>query len=75
MNYKQIIEDFNTGVLDKEIFTLMVDNDDIFLSVDSGDEDLDELLEKAAEGKYGNGNGYQDIVKILQAAGANAERV
>lgn len=73
MNYKRIIEDFDNGVLDKNTIQVTVDNDCIYWTVDTGDEDKDEDIQIALKDKYGCGGGYHDIVDILVAAGVNAE--
>ena len=73
MDYKKVIEDFNNGTLDKKIVTIVVDNDDVFFNVNSGDESWDEKQEQLLNKEYGRGQGYWDILEILKAAGVNAE--
>lgn len=73
MNYKEVIEDFNSGTLNKDIITLVMDNDGGYWSVSTGDEDVDEIIEERLEEAYGTPNGYKDIVDVLNAAGVNTE--
>lgn len=73
MNYKRVIEDFNNGVIDKDIVTLVMDYDGGYWQVDTGDEDTDSRMEEKMEDKYGTPDGYKDIVDVLNAAGVNAE--
>lgn len=75
MNYKQVIEDFNNGTLDREKVTLVMDNDggywlyyDEALEEDKCDDIAGELAKK-----YGKPEGYNDIVDVLNAAGVNCE--
>ena len=76
MNYKQVIKDFNNGTIDKTKWQLVMDNDDGYWSYIGNDiecevehQDLVEMMEE----KYGRPNGERDIVKILNAAGVNAD--
>lgn len=76
MNYKQVIKDFNNGTIDKNKWQLVMDNDDGYWSYIGDDieceieqQDLVEMMEE----KYGRPNGERDIVKILNAAGVNAD--
>ena len=75
MNYKQVIEDFNNGTIDKNKWQLVMDNDDGYWSY-IGD-DVDEIgyheVTKEMEAKYGRPNGERDIVDILNATGVNAD--
>jgi len=73
MDYKKVIEDFNNGTIDKEVVTLVMDNDGGYWSVHTGDEDQNEMLEEQLKEKYGTPNGYRDIVDVLNAAGVNTE--
>ena len=73
MNYKKVIEDFNNGIIDKSIVTLVMDNDGGYWEVNTGDEDKDELMIATLEKKYGVPDGYRDIVDVLSAAGVPAE--
>ena len=80
MNYKAVIEDFKSGLIDKNKFQLTMDNDGGYWSyIDDSieDEDLREIeADKMSEmmtDKYGTPDGYSDLVDILQAAGVNAE--
>ncbi len=74
MNYKKVIEDFNSGVLDKTKVMLRMDNDEGYweileeLSDYEHDKKSDELIEK-----YGRPDGYRDIVDVLVAAGVNCD--
>lgn len=73
MDYKKVIEDFNNGVIDKKVVTLVMDNDDGYWSVNTGDEDQDEIVKEQLKEKYGRPRGYRDIVNVLNAAGVNTE--
>lgn len=73
MNYKEVIEDFNSGTLNKDIITLVMDNDGGYWSVNTGSEEVDEIIEERLEGAYGTPDGYKDIVDVLNAAGVNTE--
>lgn len=73
MNYKKVIKDFNNGTLNKEIVTLVMDNDGGYWSVSTGSEEVDEIIEERLEEAYGTPNGYKDIVDVLNAAGVNTE--
>lgn len=73
MNYKKVIEDFNNGIIDKSIVTLVMDNDGGYWEVNTGDEDKDELMVATLEKKYGVPEGYRDIVDVLNGAGVPAE--
>ena len=73
MNYKKVIEDFNSGTLNKDIITLVMDNDGGYWSVSTGDEDMNEIMEDRLEEFYGTPNGYKDIVDVLNATGVNTE--
>lgn len=73
MNYKKVIEDFNNGTLNKDVVTLVIDNDGGYWSVSTGDEDMNEIMEDRLEEFYGTPNGYKDIVDVLNATGVNTE--
>lgn len=73
MNYKEVIEDFNSGTLNKDIITLVMDNDGGYWSVNTGSEEVDEIIEERLEEAYGTPDGYKDIVNVLNAAGVNTE--
>lgn len=73
MNYKKVIEDFNSGTLNKDIITLVMDNDGGYWSVNTGSEEVDEIIEERLEEAYGTPDGYKDIVDVLNAAGVNTE--
>lgn len=73
MNYKRVIEDFNSGTLNKDIITLVMDNDGGYWSVSTGSEEVDEITEERLEEAYGTPDGYKDIVDVLNAAGVNTE--
>lgn len=73
MNYKKVIEDFNSGTLNKDIITLVMDNDGGYWSVSTGSEEVDEIIEERLEEAYGTPDGYKDIVDVLNAAGVNTE--
>lgn len=73
MNYKKVLEDFNSGTLNKDIITLVMDNDGGYWSVNTGSEEVDEIIEERLEEAYGTPDGYKDIVDVLNAAGVNTE--
>ncbi len=73
MDYKKVIEHFNKGVIDRDIVTLVMDNDGGYWQVSTGDEDRDERLANKMEDKYGVPCGYKDIVEALNAAGVPTE--
>lgn len=76
MNYKQVIKDFNNGKIDATKWQIVMDNDDGYwcyigddIECEAEHQDLVEMMEE----KYGRPNGERDIVKILNAAGVNAD--
>ncbi len=75
MNYKKVIEDFGNGTLDKKKIQLVMDNDGGYWEGLTDDDDLNEDIAEAAEIKYGEPDGYRDIVDVLNAAGVNCDWV
>ena len=75
MNYKKVIEDFNSGEIDKDRFQLVMDNDGGYWSyIHPGIDDYNATdLEEMMEEKYGSPEGYRDIVDVLNAAGVNCD--
>lgn len=76
MDYKKVIEDFNNGTIDPSAYQVVMDNDGgYWLCVDYSIEDEDKRDELADEmsKKYGDPQGYGDVVEILNAAGVNAD--
>ena len=75
MNYKKVIEDFNSGVIDKNKFQLVMDNDSGYWSCldESVGNEKREYLEGVMKDKYGTPEGYRDIVDVLDAAGVNCD--
>lgn len=73
MDYKKVIEDFNNGTLDKNKIQLVIDNDGGYWEGLTDDDDLNEEISLAAEIKYGDPGGYNDIVDVLKAAGVNCD--
>lgn len=73
MDYKKLIEDSNKGIIDWTYVTLVMDNDCGYWSCDDEDEDRKERMEANMSEKYGDPDGYRDVVKILCAAGINAD--
>lgn len=75
MKYKEVIEDFNNGTIDRDKFILVMDNDGGYWQCidESISEAEQEKLESDMEEKYGSPDGYQDIVDVLNAAGVNAD--
>mgnify|MGYP003650349449 CR=1 FL=1 len=75
MNYKKVIEDYNNGTIDPTMFQLTMDNDCGYwmcISNTISDDDADELQIEMTK-KYGEPDGYRDIVKILQSAGVTCD--
>ena len=82
MNYKKVIEDFRSGVINKDEWQLIMDNDCghwLYIGNEFNDleeYDYDNALEnvgKKMSEKYGEPNGPDDIVEVLIAAGVTAE--
>lgn len=75
MDYKQAIDDFRSGVIDREKWQLVMDNDSgywQYIGPDIGD-DAQIDAEDAMTKKYGSPEGYRDIVDVLNAAGVNCD--
>ena len=70
-NWKELFDAFNSGELDKSKYTVVMDNDGCRLRYIGDDMDEDEAYEHAID--MFDGNGYSDIVDVLQAAGIPAE--
>tara|TARA_R110000850_G_scaffold165086_1_gene290055 strand:- start:871 stop:1098 length:228 start_codon:yes stop_codon:yes gene_type:complete len=73
MRYKEVIKDFNSGVLDKSKIQLIMDNDGGYWSGLTDNDDVNDKLSADAEEKYGSPDGYKDIISVLTAAGVNAD--
>lgn len=75
MNYKKVIEDFNSGAIDPAKFQVVMDNDGGYWScIDpSLNDDKREYLADVMSKKYGEPEGYNDIVNVLIGAGVNAD--
>ena len=71
MDYEQLIKDFRAGKL--KGWTLVMDNDGGYLCHE--DDDIDDEQSEAMTEKYGQPDGYRDIVEVLKAAGVSAEWV
>ena len=76
MDYKKIKEDFDNGILDKNIDVLILDNDYCYLKCDDSSLSDDEKEKKYIEyeKRYGRGCGEFDLSKILTAFGIPNER-
>ena len=72
MDYKKVIEDFNNGTLNPKEVQLVMDNDCGYWSCLLDDEDKHEEICETLEKKYGEPQGYRDIVDVLIGAGVNA---
>lgn len=75
MEYKEVIDDFNSGVLDKSKTTLVMDNDGgYWMHEDPSktDDECEEICDELHK-KYGIPNGYRDIVDVLNAAGVRCD--
>ena len=78
MKYEQVINDFKSGVIDRNKWQVVFDNDGGFWSYigDDGEtlnENLVEQMMDSMEQKYGSPNGFNDLVVLAVAAGINAE--
>lgn len=75
MKYEQVIKDYKNGIISKNRFVLVMDNDGGYWSCidESLSDDYREHLEEVMEKKYGSPEGYRDIVEVLNAAGVNCE--
>lgn len=75
MNYKRVIEDFNNGTIDPGKWQVIMDNDGGYwecIDYDVNEETRDKMCEEMSK-KYGDPNGYRDIVDVLNGAGVNAD--
>ena len=75
MNYEQVIKDYDSGTINRDHWTLVMDNDDGYWRY-TGPEVKEETEEKLCDDmkeKYGTPGGYSDVVDILQAAGVESE--
>lgn len=77
MRYKQVIQDYQNGTIDRRKWQVCFDNDGGYWSYigDPIPEAEEERLRKEMEEKYGDTGGYQDLVDLANAAGINAEWV
>jgi len=77
MDYKKLIDDFNSGVLDKKKVVMVFDNDCgnlAYRGMDIGeDSDEDNQLRAKWKKTYGECGGYSDLVELALAAGIPAE--
>ncbi len=75
MDYKRVIEDFNSGKLDNNSVNLVMDNDGGYWACDyeGKSEEENEAIADSYEKKYGSPEGYRDIVDVLKAAGVICE--
>lgn len=73
MNYQKLFEDLRSGEFDPSKVTLVMDNDDGYWSGKLGDDDENEKIEEQMTEKYGQPDGYRDIVEVLCAAGISSE--
>jgi len=75
MDYKRVIEDFNSGKLDNNSVTLVMDNDGGYwcCAYKGKTEEENEAIADLYKEKYGSPEGYKDIVDVLVAAGIVAE--
>ena len=77
MLYKQVIDDFKSGKIDRDFVTLKMDNDGGYWECSYKDKTLEENEAEAElyEARYGCPEGYRDIVDVLKAAGVNCDWV
>ena len=73
MNYKKVIKDFNSGVIDKKKVTLVMDNDSGYWRINTDDDREHDRRCDELEKIYGKPKGYRDIVDVLNAAGVSCE--
>lgn len=76
MDYKKVIDDFRSGKIDRDKWSVVMDNDSGYWRY-TGDDALSlperEELERKMTAEYGKPDGYRDIVDVLNAAGVPAE--
>jgi len=75
MDYKKVMEDHANGKIDRKKWALVMDNDGGHWRYDGKGYDS-EWVYRAQDimtERYGDPDGYSDIVKVLVAAGINAE--
>lgn len=75
MDYQKVIEDFNNGTIDPEMWQVTMDNDggywECLISYIS--DERREEMEAEMEKKYGAPEGYKDIVEVLRASGVTSD--
>lgn len=74
MNYEKLIKDKNLGLISDDMI-IVIDNDCGYWACQNSaipDEEQDRLCKEYTK-DYGKPGGPEDIVKILQAIGLNAE--
>jgi len=75
MNYEKVIKDFNNNTIDPKKWQVVMDNDGGYWSYlldDLGDEEREEAVDNMSK-KYGDPDGYNDIVNVLNSAGVNCD--
>ena len=75
MNYKQVIEDLNNGIINPNHYELIVDNDSgywLCTNPNISEEEQDNLADEMIK-KYGKPGGYNDIIDVLNVVGINAD--
>lgn len=75
MDYVNVIKDFNNGTIDPKKVQLVMDNDGGYwdcIDEELEDEQRETIVQNLVD-KYGDPHGYRDVVKILNAAGVNAD--
>lgn len=73
MNYKKVIQDYASGKINKDHWTVVMDNDGGYWAYTGPETDKEDELREKMEQKYGTPRGYNDIVEVLDAAGVPAE--
>lgn len=72
MDYKKLFQDKKNGKIDDRM-TIVFDNDSGYWRCDAdNEEEVDKMCEEYKK-RYGEPNGYGDLLYIMIAAGFNAE--
>ena len=75
MDYKKLFADQQAGKLDPDM-VLYMDNDDGYWHYEKDvSEETQDRMRADYLSRYGEPNGYEDLVKIVRAAGVNCDWV
>ena len=72
MNYKKLFEDKKQGKIDERM-VIVFDNDGGYWTCKTDNDDEHEKMCSEYKEKYGEPDGYRDVVDIMQGAGFNSE--